>query len=841
MAARPIPQPEDAGHPAGGASPLLRSLDAVSTGDASLVGRKAAQLGALRREGFPVPPGLVLTVEAFDAVLDELRRAARAPEGIAAADLPLPPEVLHAVGDIAARFPDTELAVRSSGVAEDAPDRSYAGQYTTVLGVRGHEALAEAVRTCLASAFSRQVTAYQDPSGTYPGLAVLVQPMVEAVAAGVAFSVNPVDGSRDETVVNAVRGLGERLVSGHAAPDEWSVRGGSAPQRTAGAEDALTAGQIARVALLTREVADWAGCPQDVEWAWADGAPVLLQARPVTALPKAPEQIPVDVEIPPGRWLRGGYTLKPLTPMNVSTLIRAVNKGSEGLFRYAFAERIDVRSLGGWSYLRIVPLPDDAAVRERAERVATAVRADEPFSLVESWHGEWHPQLARRTAEATGTDLGALPDPALLDELGERIALADHAQHLHFLVGGASSLVWGELGVLCRDLLGWEASDVLPLLTGLPGKSSEPALALARLADLARERPGVRAELEAPTGESVSRLEEHEPEFAAAFGRYLKDYGQRCLGADVAEPSMREQPVTVLRLIAGQLSAGSDPQQAMRRTVREREAAADRARAALASGPAGAAERFERSLARAEQAFPLRDDTGFYAHVCWGQVRYALLELAARLVRQGLLRTADEIFLLTVEEACDALRNGTGLQDLAHRRAGEQNWSAAHLGPLTYGEPEASVSLDDALEPLPPHSRELLEPVRWIDSVSHMGARGSAAEGDTLLSGTGVSAGRYTGTVRVILSEDGFDRLRPGDVLVCPETTPQWSVLFGSIGALVTDTGGLLSHPSILAREHGIPAVVATGNATEILRDGQVVEVDGRAGTVRVLDAGQAR
>lgn len=818
---------------------LLRSLDDVSAEDTPHVGRKAGQLGALRRDGFPVPPGMVLTVSAFDTVLRELHRTGRADAEVTAAELPLPDEVVRAIEEIAAQFRGTALAVRSSGVAEDAPDRSYAGQYATALDVRGSEALTVAVRTCLASAFSRHLKAYQDPSEPWPGLAVLVQPMVPAQAAGVAFSVNPVDGSRDETLVNAVRGLGERLVSGQAVPDEWVVRGAAEPRRTAGVEDALTAAQIGRVAELTRRVADWADCPQDIEWAWADDMPVLLQARPVTALPQQCEQIPVAFEVPLGRWLRGGYTLKPLTPMNVSTLIRAVNEGSKGLFRYAFAERIDVRSLGGWSYLRIVPLPD-AAVRQRAKRVAAAVRDDEPYGLVARWHEQWQPELAHRTAAATRTDLVQLTDRALLDELGERIALADRAQYLHFLVGGASSLVWGELGVICQELLGWGAAEVLPLLTGLPGKSSEPSLALARLADLAHERPAVRTVLEAPDNGSVQQLETAEPEFAAAFHQYLTDYGQRCLGADVAEPSMGEQPLTVLRLIAGQLSADTDPQRAMREAVREREATAQGARTLLAGGPAGGTERFERALARAERAFPLRDDTGFYAHVCWGQVRYALQELAARLVRRSQLGQADWVFLLSVDEAWRALTDGSDLHALVARRAGEQNWSAAHLGPLTYGEPEASVSRDEVLGAMEPEDRALLEPVRWIDSVSQMGARGSASAGDQLLHGTGVSAGRYTGTVRVIVSESEFDRLRPGDVLVCPETTPQWSVLFGSIGALVTDTGGLLSHPSILAREHGIPAVVATGNATEVLRDGHVVEIDGRAGTVRVVDAGPA-
>jgi pyruvate,water dikinase len=103
-----------------------------------------------------------------------------------------------------------------------------------------------------------------------------------------------------------------------------------------------------------------------------------------------------------------------------------------------------------------------------------------------------------------------------------------------------------------------------------------------------------------------------------------------------------------------------------------------------------------------------------------------------------------------------------------------------------------------------------------------------------VLTGIPASRGRYTGPVRVIMDESEFDRLQRGDVLVCPITSPVWSVLFASIGALVTDTGGVLSHPAIIAREHQVPAVVATGNATALLHDGQQVTVDGSSGKIDI-------
>ena len=103
------------------------------------------------------------------------------------------------------------------------------------------------------------------------------------------------------------------------------------------------------------------------------------------------------------------------------------------------------------------------------------------------------------------------------------------------------------------------------------------------------------------------------------------------------------------------------------------------------------------------------------------------------------------------------------------------------------------------------------------------------------LQGLGASKGSYSGPARIIMGEEQFNRLLPGDVLVCPITSPVWSILFAKVGALVTDSGGILSHPAIIAREYGIPAVVATGNGTQIIEDGQQLLVDGEAGLVRLV------
>jgi pyruvate,water dikinase len=257
--------------------------------DHRIAGRKAATLARLGAAGFPVPPGVVVPAAVLAAALSRSSgRELEVPAGVAA-DLRSAVRVWGGV----------RLAVRSSGVDEDGAETSYAGVFTSVLDVRGEGALLDAVLACWSSALDARMTAYAGPEP--PRLAVLVQPMVAASAAGVAFTADPVTGERGCVVIDAAAGIGERLVSGAVTPDRWVVRDGDA-RRQPGGEAALDEPQARAVADLARRVEAELGGPQDIEWALAGGEVVLLQARPVTALPVEP--VPIPVEVPPGYWTR---------------------------------------------------------------------------------------------------------------------------------------------------------------------------------------------------------------------------------------------------------------------------------------------------------------------------------------------------------------------------------------------------------------------------------------------------------------------------------------------------------------------------------------------------------
>jgi rifampicin phosphotransferase len=791
--------------------------------DPQMVGRKAATLARLAAAGFAVPPGVILPA----AVL----------EGAPGRKLELRAEVASDLLDMIRAWGGVPLAVRSSGLDEDGAHASYAGIFTSVLDVRGDDALLDAVGVCWSSAFDARVTSY---AGARPRLAVLVQPMVAASAAGVAFTADPVTGERGCVLIDAVTGIGDRLASGAATPDRWIVRGDEVHQRSA-QNGALDERQARAVADVVRRVEAELGGPQDIEWALAGDEVILLQARPVTALPADP--VPVPVVVPAGYWTReASHVPLPWRPFS-----RAYADLRNDALRQMAAELgllfdgIEFRRIGGYEYMRVVPLggkqpprlPDwlvpvafrlVPALRRRIRESVAAMRSDVPGGLVWRWSREWQPDFAARIRTLRDRPPGALCDTALAEHLDGVLTLVADGINVHMRLHGAIGMVLGEFAFTCRDLLGWDDARAFSLLSGTSTTSTGPARALAGVAALAS--PQVRALL--AQGAHADEVLAADEEFAAGFAAYVRQYGCRALAYEIAEPSLEERPDLVLGLLRDQLD-GSFGLCGHEELAQLREAAAAAARETL-----GGADllRFERVLSRALMAYPAREDNEFFTTSApLGLLRRVALELGRRLASRGQIPAAEDVFFLHLDEARSLLTSGTDGHDVVVRRKGEHSWVLAHPGPATYGrDPGPPPPLDS----LPAEARLANEAFLWaVDRILAPDAHGGG--GDRTLAGVAASPGRYTGTVRVIRSEAEFGRLRAGDVLVCPVTSPVWSVLFPSVGALVTDHGGTLSHPAIIAREYRVPAVVATCTGTARLRDGQVVAVDGTNGTVEIL------
>jgi rifampicin phosphotransferase len=792
------------------AAPATELIPLERATDPTRCGQKAAALASLIGHGFDVPRGFVIPV-----------------------GVPVPSE-----GELAsalALLGDRAVAVRSSGAAEDLADASYAGQYDTVLGVRGAGSVADAAARVLASAGARRTAGYGDPGA----MAVLVQVMVEADTAGVAFSANPLTGDRDEVCVNATRGLADRMVSGATDGEEWSVRGDVARCLNGGPNDVqavLDQKTVQKVAELVRRVEAARGAPQDIEWATEGGRLLLLQARPITALPVAPE-----IDVPKGTWQKDhGHFPLPISPFAASTHLKDAGQGQPMVDEWGLMpDSMTIRVIGHEFYVHIEP--DDGggnpppwwvlglaarlipSLRRKLEVAQRAIEGGLLESLPKQWETELKPKLAQEVRAYARIDLGALGDEHLFEHLDELTAFSVRNLQLHFRLNMPFIIGVHDLAKTCKELLGWDAPRALELLQGLSTATSAPLRELAAVAELARARPRAAALIRAGTPDLEDRLSDEDPEVAKRLRSWLEVWGIRTIGGEAGAPSVAECPELVAQMLADLLEDSRTPDVAERRT-----ALAAEARSQLRNPKQRA--RFDRVLAYAERSYPLREDNVILTdHLPVGLIRRVALEAGRRLVRRGALSNEVDALMLTAGELRGALVEGDGAADQRAKvstRRSEHAWVRAHPGPSVYG--KSPGKLPD-LRGLPEAARRVNEALLW-EMESEWGA--PEATGGTTLVGIAASPGSYRGRVRVIRSPEQLGLLRAGEVLVCPETSSAWMMVFRRAGALVTDHGSTLSHTAIVAREFALPAVVAIKAGTTRLRDGEEVIVDGSKGTV---------
>ncbi|HWM51384.1 MAG TPA: PEP/pyruvate-binding domain-containing protein, partial [Thermoplasmata archaeon] len=702
------------------------------------------------------------------------------------------------------------LAVRSSATGEDLPGASFAGQFETVLGVRERSELEAAILECWKSAFANRVKAYAERRGSTDEtrMAVLIQRLVPARAAGVAFTANPVTGNRDEVVINAVRGLGDKLVSGETTPDEWVFRNDTAIRRSS-PQDALTASDAESVARLAKRVEAFFGVPQDIEWAIGDQELFLLQARPITTL--APIQIEVPVHPPTeGFWQQDtAHFPKPISPMYRSYKLPIMKKAMSEIGEEfgLLLEGIDTKEIGGWDYARFIPFGGKdrdpppvwlirllirlvPSLRKRIKRQIEVVRGGLSSEYARRWEREWKPELIRRSTALLAIGLGGLSDKELDVHLTEVLEFVTYASAVHFRYMAVPGILpLGQLVLEARELLGWDEGRTLGLVTGLSETVSEPGLKMRELIRAIEADPALREIVDHPTPDALARIEAASPPFFHQFQMYCAAYGNRALSYEVCDPTLSERPDLLLGLIRSQMSAtGVDPTTAtsQRRQELEREAVAR-----LKDHPENL-RRFQTVVEAARLTYPTVDDNTLYTQNLGDALaRYVLLEIGRRLSERRLLTNPDDVFFLTLDEARKSLSTKEDFRGAASRRRAERACALAHPGPPSYGKaPPGPPPLDG----LPLEAKLMTQVLLWASasvsspmSMASMSSGPSEATSDRQLRGVPASSGLYTGPARIVRDETEFDKLRPGDVLVCPTTTPVWSVLFPNAGALVTE------------------------------------------------------
>ncbi len=791
---------------------IIRLEDAAHS-DLGLVGGKARGLGELIAHGFRVPDGFVITP---DASADEL------------------PELLSAHINAAAG----PLAYRSSAVAEDLADASYAGQYETVLGVEGLEAGVAAVARVRSSAATGAASRYRElHHDTDDRIAVIVQRQLDPVASGVAFTRNPVTGT-DEVLIEATAGLGDALMSGEVVPERWVVT--STPDCASSPEEpVLTSDQAAEVAALARQAAAALGGPRDVEWAYDPTGLWLLQARPITALPIEPTARPPKDQ----RWERAdAFFPGPVTQLGFSAWLPThtrVTGEALGLFGVP-SDGIDHALYWGRVYDRLIP-PGGAkkdtgglpplpilrllmrivpAFRRAVRNAVEAERTDLPMQLIETWENGGRDSLRSRTQELRSVELGVLTDAALVSHIEDLEAHVTRAGLEHFRLSFGGFVVLGQLGMLMEELLGWEPARVLDLVAGYGGASRTEGHALAATAKAVAADPVASQALDEPT-----RLVTLPGPGADAVRAFLAEHGHRSLDLRMTAPTWAEDPTPIIGLLRHATDVDTDDT-----ALRAKAAEAETEAIALIADPVDC-RRFQDAVIRARTARPYGDETERDPLDGSGLFRYAAVEAGTRLHASGALAHADDVEFLTVDELKAALGGSPPNPDTIGRRKAELRWALANPSPRVVG-PKAGPPPPPSM--FPPKAQPIAGAFMWalgnlFDApvVEH--------DGEGALRGLGASAGTVRGIARVIKTPAEFHRIRHGDIVVCPSTMASWSPVFPVIAGLVTEVGGPLSHPGTLAREYGLPAVLGVSEATTLIADGAEVRIDGAAGTVEIL------
>lgn len=519
-----------------------------------------------------------------------------------------------------------------------------------------------------------------------------------------------------------------------------------------------------------------------------------------------------------------------LAPLEIAAVALALQTGFKSAFEtyHAPLERVEVRGINGFYYHAMVPFmgtPAEMAARaQKGEAVARATVA----RLGEIWEHEVLPEIKQHIAAWDAFDPAGKSREALLAHLDDTWDRTGRIWELHFRIVLPLYTAISEFDELYRGLFEDAGPlDSYRLLEGFPNMTVEVGQALWNLSRRALAEPQVLEVLRDRSPEFVvAGLRESEAgrAFLDELREYLAHYGRRSDKWAIGAPSWIEDPTPAIKNLCdyiGQLES-EGPVAKQLDAAEARDAAIAEAREKLAGYPAPIREQFDAMLAAAQVATVLSEDHNFWIdNVATYHLRQVVMMVGRKLVADGALERANDVLYLHPEEVRDALVNGVAdLRSLVATRADELERQSRLVPPPALG----------TLPPGPPP-----DDVMGRSLAKFFGTPPAPSETPDELPGAPGSRGFARGTARVIKSITEASRLQPGDILVAETTAAPWTPLFATAGAIVTDTGGVLSHAAVVAREYGVPAVVGTGFASKAIADGQTIEVDGDAGIVRIV------
>ncbi len=844
---------------------FIKHFSEIDAADLSRVGGKGLNLGKLTQAGFRVPQGFCVTTDAYLlSVQDSSELNANSIKSLV-----LAPELATEIRAAYEKLDIATVAVRSSATAEDLAEASFAGQQDTFLNVKPEELL-DAVKACWASLWSERAIAYRETRGIDNeglAMAVVIQEMCEAEVSGVLFTVSPF--SEEVSIVESNWGLGESVVSGAITPDSFQVsrETGEVLEKTvatkremitdtgvsqvpAAQQDvpSLTDAQLKELTQLGLRVERHYEQPMDIEWALAGGEFVLLQARYITTpsgftAPFEHTHSPAEVDEEFIENLRQGeiHLLKIYTdqhgtvwchhnlaevlpaplPMTWS-IMKKFMSGTGGLgtayrsLGFHPSKRVDDEGIldliCGRIYVNLnreaelhfdgFPFAHDFdALKQNPQQAMYAQAATDitrsttsfwlklPLHVVRMSRAEMRLRQYRSDFDQM---LSAQAFPAFQSEVEAEWDISHSELSDAELIG--KFLTW------CTKTLDDFAPKALTatLLAGFSLQRLEAALQkcvdeTAAKSIASRLISGLSGNLTVETNEKLQQVATGD----LTLTNFLKDYGHRAVDEfELAQPRWREDTTYLEQIVASLDSVGGicNPD-ALKPQIEQRKSAEEEL-VELVKNKTGLRKQIETELDFTRRYMPFRETAKFYLMLGYEQMRRALLELDRRYALDG------GIFYLVPDEL-QQLINGKTFGDIIATRKMER---------------ELMLRID-------------VPDVLFSDSLEQIGAP-MATDAAEIYSGVGVSAGIATGKARVLLTPADAHLSDRDYILVCPSTDPAWTPLFLHAAGLVMERGGILSHGAVVAREYGVPAVANIPNATRHIADGQMLQIDGNAGTV---------
>lgn len=763
------------------------SFGEISEEISKFCGGKGASLAKLTKMGLPVPEGYVITSEAFDGgIVPDAQR-----------ELEL---LISTLSD------KITYAVRSSALCEDGDNASFAGAYETVTDVKRSDILS-AVEKVIASADSLRVKKYAESSGEDScGIAVVIQRFVKPEFAGVVFTSNPVSSSAAEMSGNYVKGEGEALVSGEKNAEEFSFNAMKFSY-TGNKEFERYAKKLFK---FCEKIRNGYGRPMDIEWAVSRGTVYILQARPITTLKRIDrDSFKINGSLG-GEYLLsktnvGEIFMRPVSPMTFSVLEMICSALGMPCF---------IDNICGQPYANLSVIC--------SLMVALGVKEKSAFKKIRDIAGElpegvnvplfpFDKKNFRRKMRKLFFPAGKKKNKLnrrqkrefkermieIADELIEEIRLIpDNNQLYDFWETKGTEFLYNALGAIMRGANIFPLFSTKKRLAKVCGEELANELCSGGVGTLDSMKPLLL--LEDVINGDISREE------------YKKQCGHRHVNEmELSAPYPYESPDFPENIIDEHIKSGVN----IHKMRADREIRFNEAVQKFKEKYPRKSKWLDKTLTRFKEANCSREEVRNKGVLIFCIMREFLLKVGE------INGIGDDVFMLYFPEALGLVKGEKNtLRNIPERRKSyEKNLAYPPFPNLIYGR---------------------FNPEKWLSDEKRRRDFYSEKHSDCSLSadikGFPGASGVVTGRVRVIFDSDCAEELLSGEILVAPATNIGWTVVFPKAAAIITDIGAPLSHAAIVAREFGIPAVVGCGNATTILKTGDIVTVDGARGIVTV-------